>query len=62
MARIIRFYIPDSYQPASRYRYAQGSRGKLIQFPPVAYAKLVAARAKPVPRRAHSLSERGFGW
>ena len=37
MARIIRFHYPLSFRPASKPRPAQGTRGKLIQFPPVAY-------------------------
>ena len=37
MARIIRFHYPLSYRPASKPRPAQGARGKVIQFPPVAY-------------------------
>jgi hypothetical protein len=37
MARVIRFHYPLSFRPASKPRPAQGARGKLIQFPPVAY-------------------------
>src|SRR5689334_21496450 len=37
MARVIRFHYPLSFRPASKPRPAQGTRGKLIQFPPVAY-------------------------
>ena len=37
MARIIRFHYPLSYRPANKPRHAQGTRGKLVMFPPVAY-------------------------
>ena len=37
MARVIRFHYPLSFRPASKPRPAQGTRGKLIQLPPVAY-------------------------
>jgi hypothetical protein len=50
MARIIRFYYPLSYRPASKPRHAQGTRGKLIMFPPVAYRR-PRVYAAPVVQR-----------
>ena len=50
MARVIRFHYPLSFRPASKPRPAQGARGKLIQFPPVAY-RLPRVYAVPVVQR-----------
>ncbi len=62
MARIIRFYIPDSYKPANRSRYAQGCRGKLLQFPPVAYTRLTPARATATSRANSSFKRSALNW
>lgn len=48
MTRIIRFYIPSSYKPASKNRHAQGGRGKLIHFPPVAFPKSYRRAVAPI--------------
>jgi hypothetical protein len=57
MARIIWFYIPSSYKPASKNRHAQGGRGKLIQFPPVAFPKSYPRAVAPALTRESRMTD-----
>jgi hypothetical protein len=58
MARIIRFHIPSSLKPARENRHAQGGRGKLIQFSPVAFPRTYPQVAVPLSSRDSRITDK----
>jgi hypothetical protein len=58
MARIICFHIPSSYKPVSKNRHAQGGRGKLIRFSPVALPRTFPQTAVPLSGRDRRITDK----
>jgi hypothetical protein len=58
MPRIIRFHIPSSYKLASKKRHAQGGRGKLIRFSPVAFSRTFPQPAVPLSGKDRRITDK----